>query len=340
MTAPPALPGPPSEVWNRLALAANNLFATRDWAETCWEHFGEGEPLVLTDDDADPSIVMALHRSGRLVRQWRMIGSGPADQLGPACAPEHRDKARELLRTFLDRDHGWDVTVLHDVATDEGWDLLPGASEVRRVPSPVLSLPSDDWETFLLGRSKSFREQLRRKRKKLEREAHPTLRLATPQTLAADLETFFSLHQLRWGDDAPLAHGAQREFQVAFARRAADHGWLRLWFLEVDGRAVATSLGYRFGDAEYFYQSGRDPAFEHLSVGAVMMGHAIQGAVESGAVEYRLLRGDEGYKARWADHDRAVQTVAVARSLRGRAAVQLAARRAAERARDAGVGPA
>lgn len=324
-----ALPGPPAHVWNHLALAAGNLFATRDWAECSWDHFGEGDPVVLTDNETDPRIVIPLYRSGWLLRRWRIVGNGPADQLGPACAPQDVDGALDLIRTFLADQRRWDVAVLHDVAADQGWDRLPAATEVRRVPSPVVNLPTNDWDAFLATRSKSFREQVRRKRKKLDREPDVEFRLASPETLDADLETFFALHQARWGLDAPLAHGVQRRFQADFSRRAAERGWLRLWLLEIGGTPVAASLGYRFGDAEYFYQSGRHPDFEQLSVGAVMMGHTVRHAVETGAAEYRLLRGDEGYKARWADHEHSVQTVALTRSQRGAAAVRFAARRGA-----------
>ena len=51
-----ALPGPAPAVWNQLALAARNVFATHTWAQCWWDEYGEGAtPLVLTDTDADPA---------------------------------------------------------------------------------------------------------------------------------------------------------------------------------------------------------------------------------------------------------------------------------------------
>lgn len=323
------LPGPPADVWNALALRSRNIFATHEWCECWWEHLGSGEPSVITDDAVDPRVIVPLFRSGRALRQLRFIGTGPADLLGPVCAPEHNELAQRLVRERLADEADWNVAVFHDVAVDGGWQQGLDAKEVRRVVSPVLRLETDDWETYLSGRSKNFREQVRRKRRKLERE-HPStvLRLADATTIARDVDTFFALHQKRWGDDAQLALGRQREFQVAFALRALDQGWLRLWLLEIDGHAAAVSLGYRFGADEYYYQSGRDKRFDHLSVGAVLMAQTIRHAIETGAQEYRLLRGDEDYKSRWSDTERSVHTVALSRGLLGATALRLAVRRA------------
>ncbi len=325
------LPGPPVNVWNQLALASDNLFSTREWCECWWTHFGEGEPQILVDDAHDPHVIVPLYATGRALRRLQLIGTGPADQLGPVCAPERREQATQLLRDHLDDRRGprWDVTVLHDVATDGGWPAELDVTEVRSVSSPVLTIGTDDWETFLASRSRSFREQVRRKHRRLLREIPGAgFRLADADSIDRDLDSFFSLHTDRWGTDAALAQGRQRRFQDEFSRRALAHGWLRLWTLEVDGAAVAASLGFRFGNAEYFYQSGRDERFDALSVGAVLMGHVVRHAVETGATEYRLLRGDEAYKSRWSDLDRSVRTLAISRTLRGAAAVRWAARRA------------
>ena len=97
--------------------------------------------------------------------------------------------------------------------------------------------------------------------------------------------------------------------------------------MDVDGRAAAAALGFRFGPDFYCYQFGRDPGLDRESVGFVLLVHLVRAELESGAEEFRLLRGDEGYKQRFATDDGAITTVALPRGLRGRAAVRLAARR-------------
>src|SRR5206468_2281345 len=112
-----------------------------------------------------------------------------------------------------------------------------------------------------------------------------------------------------------------------FAHAALERGWLRLWVLEADGAPVAAWYGFRFAEVDWYYQSGRDPAWERQSVGFVLMAHTIQAAFDDGMLEYRLLRGGEGYKERFASDDPGIETVALTRGVLGSAAL-LAARSA------------
>ena len=91
---------------------------------------------------------------------------------------------------------------------------------------------------------------------------------------------------------------------------ALERGWLRLWVAEVDGsprrglvRACASP------GCEWYYQSGRDPAWDEHSVGFVLLAHTIRSAFEDGMREYRFLRGGEEYKGRFADGDPGVETM-------------------------------
>ena len=324
--------GPAREVWNRLAERAGNIFSTFEWAE-CWQrHYGDGEVDVVTDDDGDPRVILPLHRSGGLVRQVRFLGNGPADQLGPVCAPEDRDLAAELFRAaVLERtDPPWDVVLLQDVPLTHEWQRRLGGTEVRRTPSPVVHLEEvESWDGWLATMSRNFRDQARRRRRRLVKELPVSFRLTTHETLEDDLAHLFRLHRLRWGDDAGYASGTERAFHEDFARRALDNGWLRLWMLDLGDDVIAAQHGFGFGGAEYSYQSGRDPDYEHLSIGFVMYAHALQEAIGAGRTEFRLLRGDESYKSRFTDDEAPLHSLAFARTLRGRAAVSAAARRPA-----------
>jgi CelD/BcsL family acetyltransferase involved in cellulose biosynthesis len=134
----------------------------------------------------------------------------------------------------------------------------------------------------------------------------------------------FRLHRETWGQAALFARGRERVLHEKFSAAAHGSGWLRLWILELNDRPAAALYGFRFAGDEYFYQSGRDPVYARDSVGQVLLAHAVQSALEDGVREYRLLRGDETYKSRYANADVTVQTIAVANSRRGSAAVRAA----------------
>jgi CelD/BcsL family acetyltransferase involved in cellulose biosynthesis len=106
-------------------------------------------------------------------------------------------------------------------------------------------------------------------------------------------------------------------------------GWLRMWFAELEGRPAAVFYGFRLGGADWFYQQGRHPAWERSSVGFALTAHTLRDAVHAGIPRYRFLVGGEEYKARFTTHEPELETVAVARGVRG--AIAMAAWRARRR---------
>lgn len=324
-----SLPGPARSQWDRLAELSRNVFLTRDFAECWWTAYGApGRPVVLVDSEQAPSVVVPLYVTKRPLRQIRQIGNGMADELGPVCAPEDRHVAARLVREALSaRGLGWDVLLVQDAPVEQGWPELVSGRVLRSVPSPVIRLDVEDWDCFLRRRSKNFREQARRRERKLRAAYDAVIRVSTAATLEHDLDTLFHLHRMRWGSGAPFASEPQASLVRCFARRALPAGRLRLAVLELDGAPAAALLGLRFAGVHSSWQSGRDPAFEDHSTGSVLFVDAVRAAVQDGASEYRLLRGDEAYKSRFADGDRPVHTLAVGRGLVGAAAVRLAQRR-------------
>jgi CelD/BcsL family acetyltransferase involved in cellulose biosynthesis len=144
--------------------------------------------------------------------------------------------------------------------------------------------------------------------------------------LAGGLDALFELHRRRWGAEAAPGFAGQEAFHRAFAEAAFARGWLRLRLLELGGQAVAANYSFRVGSREWSYQHGRDAELEHESVGLLILGHSIREAFAEGAGEFRLGPGRQEYKLRFADGDHGLETVGLARSLRGRASL-LAERR-------------
>src|SRR5207302_693016 len=146
-------------------------------------------------------------------------------------------------------------------------------------------------------------------------------------------DVLFALHRASRPSGSSFARPAVEAFHRDFAPLALERGWLRLWFLEVDGTQAGGWYGFRFEGAECYYQLGRDPAFDRLSIGFVLLSHTIRSALEDGQREYRFLRGGESYKYRFADSDPGLETIGLARGARGAAALSAAsAARAVRRA--------
>jgi len=311
--------------WSALAEAGGNVFSTWEWASTWWRHGGRDRPLLLhacRDAEGRLAAILPLYlASARPLNVARFLGHGPADELGPVCAPgDRRTAARAIAEVCVRSQVGMLFAEL--LPGRHPWSADLGGKVVRVEASPTLSL--DGWEAYLAGRSANFRQQVRGRERRLARAHALAFRLADdPSRLDADLGLLFHLHARRWGAESPFLRW--REFHSEFAHTALERGWLRLWFLELDGRPAAAWYGFRFGRVESYYQAGRDLARGDASLGFVLLAHTIREAANDGVREYRFLRGGEPFKSRFADADPRLETVVVTRGVRGRLAGAAAA---------------
>jgi CelD/BcsL family acetyltransferase involved in cellulose biosynthesis len=231
--------------------------------------------------------------------------------MGPITAPGD-ERGGALLRKLQEAGH-WDVLLAERMPVDSGAESVGGRTLLSE-PSPIVEAPEGGFEGFLQSRSRNFRSQVRRKERALL-ERGLSYRLGDdPARLEDDIRTLAELHHARWAGERSGAFAPARvEFHLDFARTALERGWLRLWLAEIDGKAVAAWYGFRFGSAEWYYQSGRDPEWDRDSVGLVLLAHTIRAAFDDGLTTYRLLRGGEPYKDRFATSDPGLETVVAGR---------------------------
>ena len=296
---------PFEEDWRQLAERGRNVFASWEWADTWWRHFGEGRELRVHHEPGSYVLPLFLERQGPF-RILRFIGSGHSDEVGPIG-----DGARAAAAFAEERD-------FHLFLGDEmapGWAERIGAKVIERTSSPVIEL-SGSWDQYLAARSANFRSQVRAAERRL---GDATYRLATVETLDADLDTLFALHRARWPGSHWFADA--EAFHRDFAATALERGWLRLWILQLAGTPAAAWLGYRFNGVESYYQAGRDPSLQRERVGFVLLAHTIREAIQDGMSEYRLLRGDESFKYRFATGDPGLETLARPNGALGRLAL-------------------
>jgi CelD/BcsL family acetyltransferase involved in cellulose biosynthesis len=310
--------------WRLLGERSGNVFATWEWAEAWWRHYGEGEPLLALarGDDGQPAALVALelHRRGPL-RVARFVGHGPADEMGPIAAPGDPAGAEALQALHTAPERRWDVLLAERLAPDAGVAERLGSSTLLRESSPIVEAPEGGFEAYLKARSRNFRSQVRRKERALL-ERGLTYRLSDdPDRLEEDMRALGELHEARWGAEGSGAlAGLRAAFHLDFARAALERGWLRLWLAEMEGRPAAAWYGFRFGSAEWYYQSGRHPDLDKESIGLVLLAHTLRAAFDDGIRTYRLLRGGESYKDRFATSDPGVQTEVAGRGALGKTA--------------------
>ena len=314
---------PLRDAWDALTANGANIFATWDWNDLWWRHYGRGRPLrvaVATRDGDVEAIVPLFGWAGRPLRVLRLLGHGHGDRLGPICEEDEPGAAERALRDALQ-------AVPHDLfvgdwlAGDRGWARVLGGRVLRTTGYPILRLEGRSWEELLAGTSPRFRKNVRQSRSRLERRHEVVFRSPDADTLGGDLDTLFGLHRARFGDhDGCHFCGPYERFQHEFATLAFERGWLRLLLLELDGEAVAAEFGFLFQDVYFAYQGARNPKWDKESVGFVVEVETIRRTLDEGAVEFRFLGGEEAYKYRFTTEDPRLENVLVGRTARGRLA--------------------
>jgi CelD/BcsL family acetyltransferase involved in cellulose biosynthesis len=298
-----------SELWRRAKDATP--FQSPHWLLPWWSHFGSSDPFVvalrnngrlealaplyvLRDEDSDESLGMFL-------------GSGISDYLDLLVA-DNADVQPLVDRIAANDCQLWDLQQLRPsspllaVATPEPWNDTVEDQE----PCPVLAI-DDAGEDLGKLISTHFRKKLRYYRRSLERRGSVALETATAATLDEQLSALFELHAARWkqrGLPGVLADDMTQSFHREVARRMLDAGALRMYAMRMDGRIVAVFYGFAHHDTVYFYLNGQEPELEKLSVGTVMVAHAIEQAIRDGAKTFDFLRGAEEYKYAWGAKDR------------------------------------
>jgi CelD/BcsL family acetyltransferase involved in cellulose biosynthesis len=316
------------EPWSELALASRRIFSTYEWVAAWWAEYGRDRPpqllAVVDDDDGHVAGLLPFYVARqRGINVARLIGHGAGDELAPVCAPDANAIVGRVVSGWARREMPADVFLVESTPAVEGWEAYLGGTVLRRSANPVTLFPMGDWDAFLATMSRNARSQLRSRERRLFREHGATYRVTSSRDeLDADLDTFFGLHRLRWGTASSLLR--REPFYRRFAATAFDLGWLHLSFLSAAGTPIATGLDFRYAGVQFQYNSGRDPAWDDASPGMVLRAITMRDALAAGVREYRLLRGDESYKQRFATGDRGLVTLASGISALGRVLVGLA----------------
>ena len=69
--------------------------------------------------------------------------------------------------------------------------------------------------------------------------------------------------------------------------------------MKLNRQVIAVLYAFAGGKSTYYYLSGFDPAFDKLSPGTLIVGHAIEEAIAEGHRWFDFMRGQENYKYAW-----------------------------------------
>src|SRR4029077_15960926 len=234
-------------------------FLCHDWMRTWWECFGgETQLHVIIGGGSEQIVAIAplLFERARMygmpVRRLRLMQNDHSPRADFIVA-DHASQCYQAIWTSLFHErHNWDVLLLSQLPPETSTvEFVSGLAAAdgcatgiwRSGSSPYLSISGTEADYFA-NLSAKFRQNLRNRMTRLTRAGKPALEIVSDSTLSEAVDDAIRLEESGWKRDAGTAISTDlniRQFYARLAERMADRGWLRLMFLNVNGRRIATS---------------------------------------------------------------------------------------------------
>jgi CelD/BcsL family acetyltransferase involved in cellulose biosynthesis len=281
-------------------------FLTWAWQREWVQAFATAARLAIwrvDECDTAPLALLPLYEAAPGL--WRLIGGVDVSDYLDLVAPAGREE------------EAWSALLSARASSDDVWELhaVPAASPTAtQLPAlagafdlssrvtveercPVLALPSS-WEAYLESLPGKQRHELRRKMRRLEREASGArvTSVADPPGLDARLGDFLDLHRRSRAGKARFMDDRMAAFFRRATARLAEAGMVRLWLLDTPGGPLASFITVEWDGTVGLYNSGFDPEHAALSPGLVLLAGVIRDAIERGCRRFDFLRGEERYK--------------------------------------------
>jgi CelD/BcsL family acetyltransferase involved in cellulose biosynthesis len=294
-------------------------FLCHEWLRTWWECFGGGAQLHVMVVRAAGQIVaiapLLLERArmyGMPVRRLRLLHNDHSPRADFIVVDRARECYHAIWTSLFHDRHNWDVLLLSQLPSDTATvQLLTDLAAAdgcatgiwRSGCSPYLSIVGTEADYFS-GLSAKFRQNLRNRMTRLTRVGKPALEIVSDGGLAEAVDDAIRLEESGWKREAGTAistDGAIRQFYARLAERMAERGRLRLMFLNVSGRRIATSYSIEHNRRLFLCKTGYDPDYNTCSPFKLLMHFIVRYAYAEGFTEIDLLGDAEPWKEEWTE---------------------------------------
>ena len=306
--------------WIRLLDEMPNAsgFMSYDYLRGWWELFGMPTQLqivTLYRDDTLIGVAPLMIAPKRILGIYRPRLEFIGDQVNtdsPHLIIDESvsDCSKSLWRAVASLHESWDAIYLREQLPSSAriLDDVMDASRFSLTGSEPIDAPfvrfDQPWNEYLAGRSRALRKNFRRKHRQLQKLGRFEYQGAAQNADAeAALERYLDVESRSWKAKAKMGLSGN-PLRVAFYRQlcaSSDAGGkLQFRFLELDGKAIAGTIGMLQGGRYESLEICHDEAFDRCSPGVVLTGLELEechGSPEY--TEYNFLVGTYANKSHW-----------------------------------------
>ena len=309
--------------WNEAVARARvpHPFLRHEWCRTWWESFGGTRRLhivVVRSGGAiisiAPLMIEQVHMYGLPIRRLDLLQNDHTPRADWIIAGERPQAYAAIWSALRETRDQWDLLQLSRLPDDSPTGETVAAlarrdgcqiGTWRGDVSPYLTL-TGTWDSYHASLSAKFRSNLRNRFTRLARFGEPRLEIVENVDATAR-DDAWRLEASGWkaaSQTSIASDPAVRRFYTRLADCAADRGWLRLMFLTVGGRRIATSYGACFDRRLFLFKTGYDPDYAACSPFKLLTCDAIRSAYAEGLQEVDFLGDAEPWKLEWTSTSR------------------------------------
>lgn len=304
-----------------LAASVNpNIFLTFDWCSIWWQTF-KNERLelnVISVWREDELVALApLYREKGLSSSLKFMGAGAPlypDYLNFIVKEGYEEGATEAIMNAV-MSVSWDYFNISDI--DEQSILLPLIKKYsqrygriytkKAARCPYISLPNT-YDEYSARLEREHRRKIRGTHKKVAAAFAKIEFGSWPwEDITQGLEELSRLHRKRW-EQKDEAHTFEEkkyiDFHRVFCATAVKKKYVNICYLKFGPALAALIYMFHYGNKDYYYQSGFDPAFYSYRPGILLLDYVIKCAIGHQMKEFDFLRGNHSYKKEWAQEVR------------------------------------
>ncbi len=307
------------ECWTRIVDIEyqGDPFLTMEWHLNWLKHFADRNTLVryvAVHAGGDtlgffPLIIKKASFHGLPLRVLSYAGN----LYTPINCPVVRRTTSSLVMDYFVRqvlpEMEWDVASLSQLCEE-----YPGLNELSMALGGVgyrlrVQPGAGNWiyegadidaETFFLRLKPNLRNDTRRFPRKMAELGELTFRLVSQPLTEKDIDAYRDVYSRSW-KEAEL----DADFHPDLMRLVAPKGWLRLGFLCLDGRPIATQLWLYRNLRGYIVKTAYDEEYNRFSPGTVLTWRIIEHMIRDEGMRYfDYLKGDDTYKKNWTNKRR------------------------------------
>ena len=300
----------------------NTIYLTPQWQETWWNTYGQGRQMAgfYLEGSEGVTAIASLSRCNGVASLLGspetfdyndfLIRPGYEGTFFPRLLARLGEEGLETLTLYSLRESSPTLEYLPPLARREGYSVEIAEEDV----APGVDLP-ESWDAYLGLLSRKDRHELRRKMRRLEGlDDWRWYGVDGEEQVTERLDDFLRLMRLSDPEKSEFMTPQRERFFHDIARRTAQLGLIRLFFMEIRGQLVAASLCFDYGPTRLLYNSGYDPEFGYYSVGLLLNALCLRDAIDQGREYFDFLRGSEPYKYHLGGRNRVLYRMVVKRS--------------------------